>query len=47
MIGNKLKTTPDHIIVLDYLIYRCGDPTEQKLWEDIKADLKELAHDRI
>ena len=40
----KLKTTPDHIIVLDYLIITKGTRTEQDLWEDVKDDLKRLAH---
>jgi hypothetical protein len=35
---------PDHIIILDYLIYRSGNASEQEAWDIVKKTLTRLAH---
>ena len=45
VIENRGKVTPDHIIMMDYLVYVRGDQIHELCWEDIKRELKRLAHE--
>ena len=43
VVKNRGKVTPDHIIILDYLIYTQGNLRHELAWEDIKRELKREA----